>query len=390
MSCRAFLSTAMLAVLFSVVGTTAEAQIDFVTHTIDTELTRGYQTVVVDLNRDSRPDVIALSTRLPDLVWYENPTWQRHVIASNLNRMINVAAYDIDADGIPELALAHGFATSHDESLGIVSVLTHQGDSRHLWTIREIDRTPTAHRLRWADIDGSGSKVLVNAPLVGAKSTRPNYYDSVSLLWYEPDDWERRVVTDEERGVIHGIGAVSWADPTRDAVLSASFLGVHVHEFTNGRWIRTRVTAGGSSPWPETGASEVQVGQIGSERFVVTIEPWHGHQVVVYRVQAGSSQTTWNRRVIDATLEDGHALLVADFDGDGRDEIIAGERRGRQSVYLYQLGEKSSGWTRQLVDDGDMAAAGCAVSDVDGKNRLDIVCIGTATANLKWYENVSP
>ncbi|SVC24724.1 uncharacterized protein METZ01_LOCUS277578, partial [marine metagenome] len=57
----------MFAVLFSVIGTTAEAQIDFVTHTIDTELTRGYQTVVVDLNRDSRPDVIALSTRLPDL-----------------------------------------------------------------------------------------------------------------------------------------------------------------------------------------------------------------------------------------------------------------------------------------------------------------------------------
>jgi len=390
MSCRAFLSTVMFAVLFSVVGTTAEAQIDFVTHTIDTELIRGYQTVVVDLNRDSRPDVIALSTRLPDLVWYENPTWQRHVIASNLNRMINAAAYDIDADGIPELALAHGFATSHDESLGIVSVLTHQGDSRHLWTIREIDRAPTAHRLRWADIDGSGSKVLVNAPLVGAKSTRPNYYDRVSLLWYEPGDWERRVVTDEERGVIHGIGVVPWADPTRDAVLSASFLGVHVHEFTNGRWTRRRVTAGDSSPWPETGASEVQVGQIGSERFVATIEPWHGHQVVVYRVQAGASQVTWNRHVIDATLEDGHTLVVADFDGDGRDEIIAGERRGRQSVYLYQLGKRSSGWTRQVVDDGDMTAAGCAVSDVDGKNRLDLVCIGTATANLKWYENISP
>lgn len=195
---------------------------------------------------------------------------------------------------------------------------------------------------------------------------------------------------DEERGVIHGIGVVPWADTTRDAVLSASFLGVHVHEFTNGRWTRTRVTAGDSSPWPETGASEVQVGQIGSERFVATIEPWHGHQVVVYRVQAGASQATWNRHVIDATLEDGHTLVVADFDGDGRDEIIAGERRGRQSVYLYQLGKRSSGWTRQVVDDGDMAAAGCAVSDVDGKNRLDLVCIGTATANLKWYENISP
>ena len=40
----------------------------FVAHTIDTDLTGGYQAVVTDLNGDDLPDVIALSTRLPDLV----------------------------------------------------------------------------------------------------------------------------------------------------------------------------------------------------------------------------------------------------------------------------------------------------------------------------------
>ncbi len=39
----------------------------FVTHTIDGELTSGYQPVVTDLNRDGRPDVIGLSTRIEAL-----------------------------------------------------------------------------------------------------------------------------------------------------------------------------------------------------------------------------------------------------------------------------------------------------------------------------------
>ena len=39
----------------------------FVTHTIATGLTGGYQPAVVDLNRDGRPDVIGLSVRLDEL-----------------------------------------------------------------------------------------------------------------------------------------------------------------------------------------------------------------------------------------------------------------------------------------------------------------------------------
>ena len=39
----------------------------FVTHVIDGELASGYQPVVADLNRDGRPDVIGLSTRIGEL-----------------------------------------------------------------------------------------------------------------------------------------------------------------------------------------------------------------------------------------------------------------------------------------------------------------------------------
>ena len=57
----------------------AAAPAVFVEHTIASDLKGGYQVVVADLNHDGRPDLIALASGLTELVWYENPGWQRHV-----------------------------------------------------------------------------------------------------------------------------------------------------------------------------------------------------------------------------------------------------------------------------------------------------------------------
>src|SRR5450759_572491 len=93
--------------------------VEFVAHTIGTELRGGYQVVIADLNKDGKPDIIALASNVPELVWYENPGWQRHVIAGGMQGMINVSAYDIDGDGIPELALAQGITMLTTTSVGI-------------------------------------------------------------------------------------------------------------------------------------------------------------------------------------------------------------------------------------------------------------------------------
>ena len=358
----------------------------FVAHTIATGMTGGYQAIVSDLNRDQRPDVIGLTLGLDELSWFENPGWQRHVIATGLSRTINLAAEDLDGDGIPELAVAHEFGTSHDSSLGVLSLLTHEGDPTRLWSIREVDRTPTAHRVRWADIEGTGRKVLVNSPLVGPGAVAPEYRDAVPVFWYRPGEWSRQVVTDSEEGVVHGILATPWDDADRDALLSASFLGVHAHRFVDGQWTRTTVTSGDPADWPSSGSSEVDLGRLGNRRFVTTIEPWHGGQVVVYREEDGE----WNRQVIDRRIDSGHTIATGDFDGDGRDEIVVGDRGDTQSVYLYAaMGADGESWSRQVVDDGGMAASGCAVEDLNADTRLDIVCIGSGTTNLKWYENVT-
>ena len=92
--------------------------------------------------------------------------------------------------------------------------------------------------------------------------------------------------------------------------------------YDKGQWTPTRLVGGDPSAWPKSGSSEIVVGHLGRERFLATIEPWHGNTVVVYRPVAGA----WTRHVIDGSVTDGHTMVVGDVDGDGQDEIVVGER----------------------------------------------------------------
>ena len=339
--------------------------------------------VIADLNHDGKPDVIALASGMPELVWYENPTWERHVIAGGFSEMINCAVWDVDGDGIPVIALASGFSNEAKNSDGIVSVLRHDGDPRRPWKVTEIDRLTTSHRLRWADVDGSGKKVLINQPLTGAHATAPEYRDRTPLVFYRPGEWKRELIGNENEGVVHGVYPVDWDGDGRDAILTASFVGIDLYRFgKDWRWSRTEIAKGDPAAWPKSGSSDVAVGRAGGGRYLAAIEPWHGNQVVVYRMK----DRAWERKVIDDSLVDGHTIWTGDLNGDGNDEIVAGFRGGKHSVFVYYA--DGDGWSKQVLDDGGIAAAACAVADLNGDGRTDVACIGSATSNLKWYENL--
>jgi hypothetical protein len=258
------------------------------------------------------------------------------------------------------------------------------GDVRLPWKVREIDRLPTSHRLRLADIDGVG-RIVVNAPLTAADASGPDYRGRTPLVYYRPGEWKRVMIGDENEGVMHGICVIDWDGDSHDEILTASFVGIHLYKRqSNGRWARSEIAKGNPAPWPKCGASDIAVGHLGSHRFLCSIEPWHGNQVVVYREEKGS----WIRQVIDNSFIDGHAIYAADLDTDGRDEIIAGYRGKGGSVYIYTAeDELGLRWTRHDLDTGGISAASCALVDLNGDGKPDVACIGSATANLKWYEN---
>jgi hypothetical protein len=359
----------------------------------------GYKVAVVDIDRDGKPDIVGLATTPSCLAWYKNPTWERHLLTSGAKEFIDLAPQDIDGDGRTDLAVADDFGMSRTNSGGLVHWLQCPPDPTQEWPIHGIGAEPTSHRLRWADLDGDGHKELVVAPIMGRNAKAPLWDVGVRLAFYrvpQPPTTEpwKPIVIDDRLTVLHGLYIVDWDHDGRDDILTASFEGVHLYQ-SQGQgdklsWKKTRLGAGEQTDPTKRGASEIALGKLGSDerRFLATIEPWHGDKVVVY-TPGRAPDALWQREVIDATFNEGHALICADLDGDHKDEIIAGYRGKGSSLYIYRcqdsVGKK---WERIALDEGDMAASGLAVADINGDGRPDIIAVGTATSNIKWYENL--
>jgi hypothetical protein len=373
-------------------------------HTI-AKIPNGYQVAVADVNGDGRPDILALSSVESIVEWYENPSWKARPITTATRQNISLAP--LFRKGYPQrgLALASDFALS-DGTYGGSVWWGEPGNSLDSeWSLRLLGRIPTSHRLRWADLDGSGRLGLVDVPLLGYGAEAPEYKGGAPLTWFEPPEpllrghvsatdtgkgeWLPHLI-DDSLTVVHGVHIIDWDNDGREEILTASFEGVHLfHSTGTGRelqWTKTRLAAGDQVSSPRRGSSEIGVGRLDGRHFLATIEPWHGERVVVYT--RGKPGDLWSRHPIDDTFRDGHALLCADLDGDGNDEIVAGSRGPGTSLYVYYATDASGlKWERQTLDT-QMAASGVVVADINGDGRPDVVAIGASTANVKWYENL--
>jgi hypothetical protein len=363
----------------------------FQEHVIEPSIRGGYSVLVTDINHDGKPDVIGLTQQSPELAWYENPGWQRHVLMKDASGLVNMAAADIDGDGIPEIAVETGFSMVAAKSQGVVWVLHHDGDPAGLWKATKIDEITTSHHIAWADIDGDGKKELINAPLIGAKALAPKYEDNVSLFYYRPGDWKRTLVDDQLYGILHRVRPVHWVEGTREQLLTTGFDGIVLHTSTgtgdNLKWTLENLSKGHQEDPPRKGTSDVGIGHFHERRFMAAVEPWHGNEVVVYTEDGAHA---WHRKVIFSEMVEGHEVVVGDFNGDGLDDIVTGDRGKGKSVHIfYAQDDKGENWEHHLIDDGGMAGSGCVKADINGDKRLDVVCIGASTGNLKWYENLA-
>ena len=377
-----------------------DAPIQFEKHVIDGAFANGYQVSVADVDTDGLPDIVALSTTPSRLVWYKNPGWIQYVISTASEGNIDVAPFDIDGDGDPDMALACEFSLGDSLHGGLVRWLECPPDPtlQQEWPAHDIDRVPTAHRVRWADITGDGTKELINLPIIGIGAKHPEYDVAAQFKAYgvpenpKADHWPH-VLVDDALHMAHGIAIVDWDDSKPDEMLTASFEGVHMYQQALDPQHRRKVHVGSGNrgPRPAQGSSEVSMGWIATEerRFIAAIEPWHGNEVVVYTPGA-QEDWLWLRMVIDDSFNDGHALACTDFDDDGNDEIVAGHRGPNHCLYVYRYLFDENRWDRIPVDEGGMAAACVFLTDINQDGAVDIVAIGTATNNVVWYENRIP
>ncbi len=325
-----------------------------------------YAVAVADVNGDGKPDIVAINET--QILWFENPTWTKHVVTEKVTAHDNVAIapFDIDHDGKLDFALGADWQSTNTASGGSLHWVTNSGK------VHDIATEPTIHRIRWIDVDGDGRPELVVVPLQGRGTKAPDWTNGAGsriLVFHVParpdqQPWPMEVADDSLHTVhnLIGVNGEIW-------VASAEG-GYALKRSREGKWSRHLIAEGKPG--------EIRLGRVNGTRYLATVEPWHGNSVVVY------AQTTppWERTVIDTTLSQGHALGWGDFDNDGSDELVAGWRGKPWGLVLYKL--KNGEWKKTTIDDG-VAVEDLAVADLNGDGRPEIVAGGRATGNIRIY-----
>lgn len=368
------------------------SQMSFRPQEIQKDFGIGYAVLTADVNGDRKPDIVAINPT--QVVWFENPSWEKHVILDGATKPDNVciAANDIDGDGKIDLALGADWHPSNTNSGGTLQWIgRRQDDPNGLWRLTPIAEEPTLHRIRWGDVDGDGKKELVVAPLHGRGTKGPNWEGQGAriLVFHAPKQPAREPwpveVADDSLHIVHNFLVTDFDSDGQDEILTSSREGIHLlKRGRDGAWSRTLIGEG--SP------GEIKLGRVDGRRYLATVEPWHGNSIVVYeepKRTTGRAGEKWQRQVIEDQLAAAHALAWADFDGDGNDELAVGWREKNFGVAIYKLGPDGK-WRRALlVDDGGMATEDLTVADLNGDGRPEIIAVGRATKNVKIYWNES-
>ncbi|MBM3737435.1 MAG: VCBS repeat-containing protein [Acidobacteria bacterium] len=370
--------------LATIVAGAVQAAPSFRTQEIQDKWGVVYAVLIEDVNKDGKPDVVAINPT--QLVWWENPSWKRHVVMDGLTKKDNVcvAAEDIDGDGHLDFALGADWQPSNTKGAGSLQWVNGKGGPVH-----PLGEEPTLHRMRWGDVDGDGKKELIVVPLHGRDTKGPEWEGNgarILVYWPRPGGEWKMEVADESLHIIHNFIDVN------GEIWAASKEGVYAIRRTGAnQWSKRKLGEG--SP------GEIKLGQVNRVRHLATVEPWHGNKIVVYEEpvedhtpQAGTQvvrkavpNQQWKRNVIESNLQQAHALGWADFDGDGSDELAVGWRNKPFGVAVYKRMPDGK-WDKTMVDDG-MATEDLAVGDLNGDGRPEIVGVGRATQNVRIYWN---
>jgi hypothetical protein len=364
---------------------------------IDAKIEIGYGVTVADVDGDKKPDIILADKN--QIVWYQNPTWEKHIIVENLTKLdhVCIAARDLDGDGKVELAAGAGWNPGDTLNSGAVFYLIPPADRKQRWEPVELPHEPTVHRMRWVK-NNRGDFDLVVVPLHG-RGNNPGAGTGqgvkISVYHKPPNPKDAWTVESPDYTLhkTHNLEVIQAEGGNGEDLLVASKEGV---------FRLTRTDKGSTlqqiSGVESGGAGEARLGKLsGGRHFIATVEPMHGTNLVVYLdpTDQGGKQL-WARQVLDSSLVDGHALACGDLTGQGQDQIVVGWRAMGKSgakvgIKLFQpLSPAGEKWKEMLVDDNTMACEDLCLADLDGDGRLDIIAAGRATKNVKIYFNQGP
>lgn len=353
------------------------AEIPFLKHEID--LGANESATVADVNGDGKLDIISGEN------WYAGPKWTKQQFRdiyffNNYIDNFSDHAIDVNGDGRLDVVSCSWFSKR-------LAWYENPGKAEK-WKMHEIDSGNNVEFCWMVDLDNDGKARELLPQFGGAKS---------NTAWYEIKDkkWVKHVASPTGYG--HGIGAGDVNGDGRSDILTPK------------GWLEAPADPRQEN-WtlhPDWNADKGHLGFIyaydvnGDKRQDVVTSMAHDYGVFWMEQTAPGK---FEKRMIDDSWSQAHAMALVDLNGDGRKDLVTGKRfmahNGRDpgekeplGIYWYESQPAPDGkglsWTRHVVDYSTRTGGGMqiAVADLDGDGDLDLVTPGKS--GLYLFENLT-
>ena len=382
--CRFFLCILLCA------ATTSAEELQFRMHRIDTVRTEACG--VADFNNDGKLDIVTGE------YMYLAPDWKRikiREIPSDIDDQGKGYAHDfanlpmdVDGDGFVDIVSVDWFS---QEAVWFRNPGKDLADGK-LWEKHLIEANGNFECADFWDVTGNGKEDQI-VPAV----TRTVWYEKTA-----PGKFAVHIVSDKTMTWGNGVGDIN-GDGRPDLIRPNAWFEAPA-DIRNGIWKEHPLNLfDDEQEMTNRDTAQIHVLDVNKDGLPdLIVGAAHDYGLFWFEQVRKGGNISWKKHVIDKSWSQVHAVALADLDGDGELEIIAGKRfmahnggdRGEfepPGIYWYKAKRngKEVVWEKHVLsyDEGIGAGLNIVVVDLNGNGRLDIVTTGKFGGPV-WFENI--